>query len=89
MKKSTKKKVTKKTIDKKTVDNMNEVRIEDTIRLRKKAEELVKLTFDDKKKLSETYKTRKEQIAVLETQLLKNQGALDILKILLEETKDK
>ena len=89
MKKTTKKKAKKKNIDKKTVDNMNEVRIEDTIRLRKKAEELINLSLEDKKKLSETYKTRKEQIAVLETQLLKNQGALDILKILLEDKKDK
>jgi len=89
MKKTKKKKATKKKVDKKTVDNMNEVRIEDTIRLRKKAEELINLALEDKKKLSETYKTRKEQIAVLETQLLKNQGALDILKILLEDKKDK
>ena len=70
---------------KKTSSDMKKVRVEDTIRLRKKAEELVSLTFEDKKKLVETYKLRKEQLAVLETQLLKNQGALDILTILLEE----
>jgi len=69
---------------KKTSSDMKKVRAEDTIRLRKKAEELVSLTFEDKKKLSETYKLRKEQLSVLETQLLKNQGALDILIILLD-----
>lgn len=85
MKKTTK----KKKVVKATKDNMKKVRAEDTIRLRKKAEELVSLTLEDKKTLKETYKTRKDQISVLEVQLLKNQGALDILKILLEETKDK
>ena len=82
--KSAKNKVGKKSLSKVTKDNMNKARIEDTIRLRKKAEELVSLAFEDKKTLAETYKLRKEQIATLEIQLLKNQGALDILTILLE-----
>jgi len=70
---------------KKTSKEMLKIRKEDTVRLRKKSEELIKSINEDRAKLVDIYKKRQEQIRTLETQLLKNQGALDILKLLLED----
>jgi hypothetical protein len=69
---------------KKTQDIMQEIRTEDTIRLRKRIEELIDLANIDRKKIFETKKLREEQLNELEIQLIKNQSALEILKILTE-----
>jgi len=80
-KKSTKKRISKK--QEETLKDMQETRNEDSVRLRKKAEEFIVQVKEDRKKLIETKKLREEQLQTLNIQLLKNIGALDILNILL------
>ena len=76
------KKVTKKI--KQTQIRMQETRQEDTVRLRKKAEELIVHANEDVKFIIETKKKLLEEIKALDVRLMKTNGALSILKILLE-----
>jgi len=80
------KKLSKKIVD--TQKQMQESRIEDSIRLRKKAEEMIVAAEDDKKIILATRATLYKQINDLNERLLKTDGAIQILKILLEDKKD-
>ena len=85
-KRSSKKKASSKKLSKKqkdTLDDMKVSREEDNIRLRKRIEELIKQSDEDRKKLLETKQIREEQLQTLNIQLIKNKGAIDILMILL------
>jgi len=66
-----------------TLKDMKKTREEDSIRLRKKVEQLIQQAEQDRKNILEIRKTREEQLQTLNIQLLKNKGAIEILQILL------
>lgn len=80
------KKLSKKILD--TQKQMQESREEDSIRLRKKAQELIESAEKDKKIIIATKNELQKQINAHEVRLLKTEGAIQILKILLEDKKD-
>ena len=67
---------------------MVETRIEDTLRLRKNAEELSKSLQEDKKFLIETKVKLINSLNDITNQLMKNEGAMLILQKLLEDKND-
>ena len=77
------KKFSKKTED--TQKEMQESRIEDSIRLRKKAEELIKTAKEDVIFLLKSKEELTNSLNNINTRLIKTNGALSILKILLED----
>lgn len=77
------KKLSKKT--EKTQKEMIESRIEDSVRLRKKAEDLITNVNEDIKILLKTKDELSNRLLDINTRLIKTNGALSILKILLED----
>jgi hypothetical protein len=77
------KKLSKKIQD--TQKEMQDSRIEDSVLLRKKAEELIHKANDDVKFILKTKEDLLNQINALTVRLNKTEGALQILKILLEK----
>jgi len=68
-----------------TQKEMQEARVEDSIRLRKKAEELVAAANEDVKLLLKSKEDLTNNLLDINTRLIKTNGALSILKILLED----
>lgn len=77
----------RKKLQKKTKAAMAKVREEDTIRMRKKVEELFKHSQEDQIIILKTIKQVKNQLNNLREQEIKNSGALAILQILLKDEK--
>jgi hypothetical protein len=73
-----------KKLQEKTLKEMKESRNEDSIRLRKEAEELIEQCNNDVLIINETRKKLQDQINALNVKAIKTEGALHILKILLE-----
>lgn len=77
-----------KNISKKIKDTQNsmlETRKDDSVRLRKKAEELISQANIDVKFLLETKEKLIKELDNINLKLIKTNGALHILKILLED----
>jgi len=68
-----------------TQKEMQEARVEDSIRLRKKAEELIASANEDVKLLLKSKEDLTNNLLDINTRLIKTNGALSILKILLED----
>lgn len=68
-----------------TQKEMQEARVEDSIRLRKKAEELITAANEDVKLLLKSKEDLTNNLLDINTRLIKTNGALSILKILLED----
>ena len=68
-----------------TQKEMQEARVEDSIRLRKKAEELITSANEDIKLLVKSKEDLSNNLLDVNTRLIKTNGALSILKILLED----
>jgi hypothetical protein len=68
-----------------TQKEMQEARVEDSIRLRKKAEELVAAANEDVKLILKSKEDLTNNLLDINTRLIKTNGALSILKILLED----
>lgn len=77
------KKLSKKIVD--TQKEMQESRNEDSIRLRKKAEDLIKSANEDIKLLVKSKEELSNNLLDINTRLIKTNGALAILKVLLED----
>lgn len=77
------KKLSKKMED--TQKEMNVSRIEDSVRLRKKAEELIVSANEDIKFLMKSKEELSEKLLDINMRLIKTNGALSILKVLLED----
>ena len=77
------KKLSKKIED--TQKEMQEARVEDSIRLRKKAEELITAANEDVKLLLKSKEDLTNTLLDVNTRLIKTNGALSILKILLDD----
>ena len=77
------KKLSKKIED--TQKEMQEARVEDSIRLRKKAEELIASANEDVKLLLKSKEDLTNNLLDVNTRLIKTNGALSILKILLDD----
>ena len=76
------KKISKKIED--TQKEMRESRVEDSIRLRKKAEQLIQSANEDVRLLIKSKEDLLNNLNDINTRLIKTNGALSILKILLE-----
>lgn len=68
-----------------TQKEMQESRVEDSIRLRKKAEELIISANEDVQLLLKSKEDLSNSLIDVNTRLIKTNGALSILKILLED----
>lgn len=77
------KKLSKKMED--TQKEMKVSRIEDSVRLRKKAEELIASANEDIKFLMKSKEELSEKLLDINMRLIKTNGALSILKVLLED----
>lgn len=68
-----------------TQKEMKASRVEDSVRLRKKAEELIASANEDIKFLMKSKEELSEKLLDINTRLIKTNGALSILKVLLED----